>query len=385
MNNTQVIRQHRILVLCTTDSMIWNFLIPHINDLIEAGHIVECACSKTGEFFEKLQDEYGFVMHRIEFERTPYSLKNVVALHKLNNLIQMLRYDTIFCHEPVGGAMGRIAGRKNKCRVIYMAHGFHFYKNAPKSSEIYYVVEKWLSRFTDVLITINQEDYKAAQTFCARKTYLVNGIGVDTLKFAYNPDPAYIRNELGLQTDDLVFLSIGELIKRKNHETVIRAISRIANPKIHYVIAGDGELKRYLSILINSLGLTNVHLLGYRRDINKLCNSADVFVLPSYQEGLSVALMEAMACGKPVIASRIRGNVDLVIDGAGGILVEPQGIEEYKIAINKLSIDSSLALSMGEYNRTKILKYDIKEVKKELRNIFESIFEGDRYDNLERN
>ena len=94
--------------------------------------------------------------------------------------------------------------------------------------------------------------------------------------------------------------------------------------------------------------VNQVHLLGYRRDISKLCNSADIYVMPSLQEGLSVALMEAMSCGKPVIVSKIRGNVDLIDEGKGGYLVEAKDIDGYAKAIMDLVSNTLLLKSFGD-------------------------------------
>ena len=357
----------RILVVCTTDSMIWNFLIPHIKELEKHGHYVECACSKTGLFFEELEKQHGIKMNEICCKRTPYSFKNLKAYRKLKNLIKANNFDTIFCHEPVGGALGRLAGNKMKCRVVYMAHGFHFYKGAPKSRKVYYWIEKWLSKYTDTLVTINQEDYDASLKFKAKKCVKVNGVGIDTSKFIYHPNPSFLRKELNLVDDCLIFLSVGELIKRKNHESFIKAISLVENPKIVYVIAGEGEMHSKLLRTIDRLGLSNrVFLLGFRRDVSQLCNSADVFVLPSMHEGLSVALMEAMSCGKPVIASDIRGNSDLV-DEKGGILVKTLDIDGYKKAINSIVPN---IFSFGEYNRNKIQSFDIMYIVPQILSLF---------------
>lgn len=362
----------RILVVCTTDSMIWNFLVPHIKELEQKGLYVECASSITGDFYKNLVEKHGIKMNEIPFARSPYSIKNLQAYKALCKLIKEKNFDTIFCHEPVGGVLGRIAGCKNNCKVIYTAHGFHFYKGAPLMNWLlYYTVEKIMSLYTDVLITINEEDYQAAHTFSVQKVYKINGIGVDIQKFSRMDDCDALRQELLLGKGDFVLFSVGELIKRKNHLVIIEALKRINNPCIHYVIAGNGELFDYLNEKIRMLELNNqVHLLGYRSDINKLCNSADVFVLPSLQEGLSVALMEAMACAKPIIASKIRGNVDLIDDQIGGILVEPMDIEGFANAILRCYNNQEALTNYAQYNMKKIREYDVNIVKAQLSLIY---------------
>ena len=363
----------RILFVCTTDSMIWNFLIPHIKDLESKGYYVECACSITGNFYNNLITQYGLKMNQISFKRSPYSISNVKAYMELKKLIQDKNFDTLFCHEPVGGAIGRLAGHKMHCKVLNMAHGFHFYKGAPLVNKcIYYMVEKFLSKYTDVLITLNEEDYCAALKFYSKKTFKVNGIGIDTSKFTKIDNCRYLQSELNLKFDDFLLVSVGELIKRKNHSVIIDAIKQIDNTHIHLAIAGDGELKKELERKIDKLGLKNqVHLLGYRTDINKLCNSADVFIMPSLQEGLSVAIMEAMSCGKPIIASKIRGNVDLIDDKKGGILVNPKDVLGFIKAITYFYEMRANLKKYGLYNIDKVQEFDIGKVKQQFFTIYE--------------
>lgn len=357
----------RVLIVCTTDSMIWNFLVPHIKELEKRGYYVECASSITGDFFKNLKKIHNVKMNEIPFERSPYKLDNIKAYKKLVRLIKEKNFDTIFCHEPVGGAMGRLAGHHCGCKVIYMAHGFHFYKGAPKSRGIYYVVEKFLSRFTDTLITINQEDYEASLKFHAKRNEKINGIGVDTSKFKQNVEyKGYLKTEFNLSDEAVTILSVGELISRKNHAVLIKALAELHNPNLYYFVAGDGEIKVKLENLICELGLKkNVFLLGYRTDINRLCNSADIFALPSVHEGLSVALMEAMGCGKPVVASRIRGNVDLIEEGKGGYLCDTYDIGEYSEAIKKL-IENKVRKRFGQHNEVLVKKFDVNIIKSQL-------------------
>lgn len=357
----------RILILCTTDSMIWNFLIPHIIKMKEQDIVVECACSKTGIYYDELIKKYKLKVFELPFHRSPYSLDNVKAYRKLVNLIEKRKYDTIFCHEPVGGAIGRLAGKKCHTKVIYMAHGFHFYKGAPiKNWIIYYSVEYFLARYTDLLITINAEDYKMAQTFKAKKIALLNGIGVDLNKFNKFKSN-YLREKYGLKENDIVLLSVGELIKRKNHRVIIEALAKMKKNNIHYFIAGTGELELYLQDMIKKKSLEkNIHLLGFCRNISELCNSCDIFIFPSIQEGLSMALMEAMACGKPVIASKIRGNTDLITDNIGGVLVEPFDVEGYIKALTYLISNRKQWEKIGKHNTNKIKNYSIDKVSEQL-------------------
>ena len=257
-------------------------------------------------------------------------------------------------------------------KIIYPAHGFHFYKGAPKKNWlIFYPIEKVCSNFTDVLITINKEDYAFAKKHMnAKQVEYIPGVGIDTEKFAIpNFNVAEKRMELGLEDKAIMILSVGELNQNKNHEVVIKAISKLENYNIHYFIAGKGDKEQYLQKLAKDLGV-NLYLLGYRTDIIELLNAADIFVFPSFREGLSVALMEAMAAGLPCVVSRIRGNIDLIEDNRGGYLCAPNDIEAFSEAIKELS-QKEKRNTFGEYNCQSVKHYDIHKVLEMMMLIYE--------------
>ncbi len=296
--------------------------MPFIRALKEAGHEVHAA------FRDNSADKPGLDLSGIDktfeipFERSPYSTKNIRAYRALKKVLEAERYDIIHCHTPMGGVLTRLAAKKSRkhgTRVFYTAHGFHFYKGAPlKNWLLYYPIEWILAHWTDVLITINKEDYtRAKRHMHAKQVKYVPGVGIDLKKFAPNrllqEEKDRLRESIGVGKDDKLLLSVGELICRKNHESVIRTLVKLDVPKLKYRICGCGELESYLQNLIEELHLTDrVQLLGYRNDISEICECADLFVFPSFQEGLPVALMEAIASKIPVICSDIRGNTDFV-------------------------------------------------------------------------
>lgn len=365
----------KILIVCTTDSMIWNFLIPHIYSLQERGYIVECACSKTGFYFEEMECKHNITVHELHVVRSPFNFNNIRAIYELVKIIKEGSFDNIFCHEPMGGVIGRVSAKICGISVCYMAHGFHFYNGSSLASKlIYYPVEYLLSYVTDVLITINKEDYAASQKLHSKLNMLTHGIGVNTQKF--QKDMSYqdfLNQEHSLTSDTIKILNVGELIKRKNHEVIIRALAMLPN-NYHLFIAGDGILKDNLYKLCLTLDIKDrVHFLGFRKDIKKLCCSSDLFVFPSIQEGLSIALMEAMGCGLPVVASNIRGNNDLIIDKKGGILISKNEPKEYAKAILDISHDSDKRNNTAQFNKEYIKNFDIQVVEEELKQIYHGV------------
>ena len=315
----------------------------------------------------------------IPFERNPFKAGNLTAYKKLKQIIDTGHYDIIHCHTPVGAALARLAARearKKGTRVIYTAHGFHFYKGAPLINWlIFYSVERWLAHDTDVLITINQEDYQRAQHFKAGKVVYVPGVGVDLKKFHVDvTDKADKRKELGLAADDFVLLSVGELIPRKNHQVVLRALGRLQEQgklgNIQYLICGQGAKIDELKALAKSLDIADhVHFLGYRRDIPDICSASDVFMFMSLQEGLPVALMEAMACGLPAVCTSIRGNTDLIENGVTGFLADntPEATAE---AIQKMKSDPALRDSLAANALERIKQFDLTQILPAMQKIY---------------
>lgn len=355
----------RILYVTTVSLTMNSFFKPHVEMLVHEGHQVDIACNYKDLALDNLYNELGCVSHQIDFSRSPFSLDNIKAFSQLKKLIENSNYDIVHCHTPNASVITRLVCRKfrkkNGLKVFYTAHGFHFYKGASKLNWIvYYPVEKICSYFTDKLITINREDYKLAKKkMKAKEVCYVPGVGIDLSKFKnVKVDRNAKRREIGVPEDCFLLLSVGELNENKNHQIIIKALAKLNNPNVHYAIAGVGDKKDYLIQLSKDLGVSEqIHLLGYRNDVVELNCSADVFCFPSYREGLSVSLMEAMACGLPVICSRIRGNVDL-INSDGGVLLSSDNVDEYKQAIERI-LDS---YNIGKYNKVVIKKYSTNEV-----------------------
>jgi len=273
--------------------------------------------------FEKVCEQYGIRMVHIDFDRNPLSKNNLKARKQLLELMQKENYDIMHCNTPSGGMVGRLCAAQMKTpKVIYMAHGFHFWKGAPlKNWLLYYVVERFLARFTDRLITINREDYELAQRFNYKKggkAVYVPGVGIDPKKYAPNAEKrTQKRQELGILDGETMLLSVGEVNQNKNHKVVIEALAKWQRKDIRYVICGIGPMEAELKKLVETLGLAaQVTFAGYRTDIGDYYQAADVFVISSYREGLPVAPMEAMTACIPCVASRIRGSVDLLADSS---------------------------------------------------------------------
>ena len=315
----------------------------------------------------------------LPFERSPFKKGNLEAYRQLKALLDREHYDIIHCHTPMGGVIARLAAgstRNKGTKVLYTAHGFHFYDGAPMLNWLlYYPVERLLSHRTDLLLTINGEDHRRAKTFHAKRTEMVNGVGIDLSRFteATPQQKADVRRELGLKEGDTFAFTAGNLDPGKNHKTLLHAMKLLDDPSFHLVLAGNGPLYSDLQDLARELGIQDqLHLLGFRRDVYRLCSAADLFLFSSRREGLSVSMMEAMACGLPIVASRVRGNTDLIDDGLGGFLVESDDASGFAGGIRKLLAEPGIREQMKQYNLQKIQRYSIEAVTAQMAELYRS-------------
>ena len=368
-----------LFVAAVVKGHIARFHIPYLKMFKDMGWETAVAAKNDYEPPEECVIPYCDAYYNLPFERDPFKAANVKAYKQLKKIINEGHYDIIHCHTPVGAALTRLAAsdaRKRGSKVFYTAHGFHFYTGAPLANWLlYYPVERWLARKTDVLITINREDYERAKRFKAGRVEYVPGVGLDLRKFQEpRISRAEKRKELGIGSDDFTLLSVGELIPRKNHAIVLDALGELKKSNqlngISYLICGEGPLESELKQKAKALGIGEyVRFLGYRSDIGDICHCSDLFVFMSLQEGLPVALMEAMASGLPAICSNIRGNHDLIENGKSGVLVDlkPEAVAE---TIAKLRVDASLRECYAQRAAQAIRCFDLSVVKEDVERLY---------------
>lgn len=375
----------RMLMLATTAAMIEQFNKNNILILEEMGYEVHVAgnwlegnpiSDERLEVFKTWITEHGGKYFHIPSVRRPTAMKaNITAYKKVVELIKKYHYEFIHCHTPIGSVIGRIAAHTTHTKIIYTAHGFHFFKGAPLINWLlYYPIERCLSRWTDILITINQEDYqRAKKSFHAKRTEYIPGVGIDTKKFSCGLiDREEKRKSLGLKDTDIMLLSVGELIPRKNHGIVIEAVAQLKDERYKYFICGKGDLKEKYQSMIQELGLEKqVFLLGYRNDISELCQASDLYIFPSYQEGLPVALMEAIACRVPVVCADVRGNTDLIKNSKCFFSPTEKDslIQCIEAACEKGKISEEFRQTAKE-NYRNLEKYDLESVMEQIKELY---------------
>ena len=375
----------KILLVATVQSHIAQFHKPLINWLHEQGYIVDVAARNNLAEKNNLHLDEPDNIYDIPFSRSPFSLKNIKAYKALKKVINDGGYDLVHCNTPVGGILTRMAAnklrRQGKVVVLYEAHGFHFFKGGSRKNwMIWYPIEKYFSKKTDVLVTINKMDYElASEKFKAKRVEHIPGVGLNLSQFMSVDEATNIKKELGLKDEQHIVLSVGELNKNKNHQVIIRAIAHLNDGNIHYVIAGNGPLREELEKLAKKLGVENqVHFLGYRRDIPNLFKAVDLLAFPSLREGLGMASIEAMSAGLPLVTSNRHGINDYSEDGKTGFKYNPNDYEGFAKGIKAIVYDEELKRQMGEYNARLSQNYTVEVSMAKLSKIYEEVLNNEQ-------
>lgn len=370
-----------LFVATVVKTHIVQFHIPYLKMLKEMGWETAVAAKNDYDDPNECSIPYCDKYYPVAFGRSPLTRDNIRAYKELKSIIDEGDFDMIHCHTPVAAFLTRLAARdarKKGCKVVYTAHGYHFYKGAPLLNWLVFFPAEWIaSFFTDVLITINREDYEFSRKHLhAKRLEYVQGVGVKLERFQnHSAERDAIRVSLGLGKDDFVLLSVAEMTKNKNHRMMLEAMARIPNPHVHLLCAGRGqELENNIALCSQLHLMHRVHFLGYRSDVPQLYAAADVFLFISFREGLSLSLMEAMSSGLPCIVSPIRGNVDLITDRKEGIYarLHPKSIAE---AIVSLESDPELRRTLGEAAKEKVQAFSLDTISKRMEEIYRSITE----------
>ena len=369
----------KVLLTATVQSHICQFHKVLAELLHEQGYEVHVAAKDNLAEKNGLKLDFVEKVYNIPFSRSPKSLDNVKAYKQLKKIIDEENYDVVHCNTPMGGIVTRLAARnarKRGTKVYYTAHGFHFYKGAPKKNWIvFYPIEKFFARLTDKLITITQEDFDIANKKFPCEVYRIHGVGVDENRY-FSVDESVkseLRKELGYTDDSKLILCIGELLPNKNQQMAIRMVKELVKEfsKVKLLLAGNGPEKENLEALIAEYQLQeNVEFLGYCTCLEKYQKIVDVAISCSKREGLGLNLIEAMLSENPVVATINRGHKELIREGMNGYLVAIDDIDEMKKKVSCILNEMYLCKSMGDFGREYAKKYSFGTVKKELEIIY---------------
>lgn len=378
MGKVQYNRKPKILLVANVaKEHVLKFHVPTIKTLVEQGWHVDVACAGNEEI------PYCHQRFVMSYKRSPFNFAIFKGIKELVKIVRDGEYDIIYCHTPVGGLAARIAARKirkNGTKVIYFAHGYHFFKGAPKQNWIiYYPIEKIMSLITDSIILINREDYKLTKRrFSNCKAYLLNGIGINTSRFKIeNKD--VVKNEyrkhMGIPEDATVLIYLAELLPNKNQTFLMRVLKRILEKKenVYLVLAGfdhcNGDFERYA----DKIGVKDhVRFLGWREDVGNLYAMADICTATSIREGFGLNLVEAMACGIPIVATKNRGHEMIIRDNENGFMVDLGDEATFEKRILQLIDDQTLQNRFVEIGMQEQYRYSSEVVTSEIIKILEA-------------
>lgn len=372
----------KVLLTATVQSHIAQFHRPLAEVLHEMGYEVHVVAQNNLGAKNGLKLDFADKVYDVPFSRSPKSRDNIKAYFMLKKIIKANSYAVIHCNTPMGGVITRLAAinaRKRGTKVIYTAHGFHFYKGASiKNWIIFYPIEKVMARFCDTLITITKEDYRLANRKFRTNVIHMHGVGVYPERY-HSVDlknSLAMRTAEGLRENDYVILCTGELNQNKNQSTLISAAKILKKdiPNLKILIAGNGPMEQVLKQQSFDFRLGDtIQFLGYRTDLEKVTPAVDLAVSCSYREGLPLNILEAMLCKKPVVVSNNRGHRELVKDSRNGYIVKADAVNDYADRIRKVYNESETAEKMGEYGWRIAQAYTAESVKKELERIYKLV------------
>lgn len=378
----------KVLMIAAKANMIQQFNHRNIKILQELGYEVHVATNMTkfgsmsldeNNRFKNWMSENEVISHQIDFERRLGTIRsNIKAIGQLRQLFKVNNFTMIHVHSPLGGILGRIVAKQFGIPVIYTAHGFHFFKGSPKINWlVFFPVEWFFSFFTDVLVTINNEDFELAKRrLHAKNVFHINSNGIDVIQALTISDQEKklikkdFRERFNIPSNAFLISSVGELSVRKNHKLVLNALKLIKKDirdNIFYVIAGVGKEKEELISIASEFGFeSNLKLIGYQKNVHEINYASDVSILPSLREGLGIAGLDAVVDGVWLIGTKFGGVSDYLIHEENGWLIDPKDENELLLYINQIYNNRMIPKKSNH-----LLKFDSTYVDKIMKHVYQ--------------
>ena len=363
----------RIAQVATSDVSVRLLLLDQIKALEADGHQVIAVCA-PGQWVESVRSA-GVMVQTVPMVREISPLSDFHSTLALARLFRQHKFDVVHTHTPKAGLIGPMAARLARVpKVVHTVHGLLFHDRMTLLRQtIFWVPEKITATFCDGLLSQSREDIGRAvrSRLCARNKIAYLGNGIDVARFA--PQAEYDRTEklreVGLQATDFVVGSVGRLVKEKGFMEFFAAAETLNArcPQIKFVVIGPREKDQNDALdagYMDDLQRRGVvRFVNWCDDMRPWYEAMDIFVLPSYREGIPRACMEAAAMMRPIVASDIRGCREVVLNGDTGLLVPPRDVPRLVSAIERLHEDRTLAAQMAERARQHIVQnFNIKDV-----------------------
>ena len=343
----------KILELANVDFSLRHFLLPLMRGARARGHEV-VGISAEGPLLDVARGE-GFRIIPVAMQRSLNPRAHIPAFRELRRIMREERFDLVHAHMPISGFLARAAAKAEGVpRIAYTCHGFLFNQPGSFLRRSLSLGAEWTAgKFTDTFLTVSEEEAADARRLWIHRGATATGNGRDPALF--HPDAATrtaLRAEMGVGATDCVVIGVSRLVRHKGWPELLQAMERV--PHAHLWVVGErlasdhGEdLTPHFQRAAAALG-PRLRMLGYRHDVARLLQAADIFALPSHFEGLPMSIIEAMLTGLPIVTTDIRGCRELVLDGRTGLLVPPMQVAPLGAALARLAADASLRQSMGE-------------------------------------
>jgi glycosyltransferase involved in cell wall biosynthesis len=342
---------------------------------------VEFACAPDGPLVDEAVKK-GIKFHPVRNFVQRISIWNdLMALWELAWLMRQQRYDIIHTHNSKAGFIGRLAARiVNVPIIVHTIHGFafHEFERTPRR-RLFVWLERFAARLADKLIVVSGAlgEWGLGLRVGKPEQYITIYSGIEIDKFQVKINVIEQKHQLGISPEDNVIGVVSKLWEGKGHKSILQAAKNVITkvPSVKFVFVGEGYLRKKLEALTQQLGLSDyVIFTGFRTDIPQLTSIFDVAILASLYEGLGRVLLEAMVLGKPVIATKVGGVVDVVDDGKTGLLIPPNNPTLLSQAIIRLLSDGDLRNRMGRAGRDKIgVKFSAKTMVAQIQKIYEEL------------
>jgi len=350
----------KLLQLTNVDFSLRHFLLPLMRGARDRGHEVVGICAE-GPLLDAPRAE-GFRIIPVPMARSLSPAAHVPAFRELRRILREERFDLVHAHMPISGVLARAAAKAEGVPAIaYTCHGFLFNQPGPLWRRGLSLGVEWLGgRMTDTFLTVSEEEAADARKLWIHRGATAVGNGRDPAVF--HPDPAAraaLRADMGVAEKDCVIIGISRLVRHKGWPELLQAMERLPNAHLWVVgerLASDhGEdLTPHFARAAALLG-PRLRMLGYRHDVPRWLQAADIFSLPSHFEGLPMSIIEAMLTGLPVVATDISGCREQVVPGETGFLVAPLDVARLSEALARLAGDATLRQRMGLAGRARAL------------------------------
>ena len=375
----------KILFAASTLSHIENFHIPYLKYFKDNDFEVHI----MGKGNNKSPIPYVDKVIPINFEKNMFSLKNFISAFKISKLIKKEKYSTISTHTILASfftRLGIMLSLKKHPLLINKIHGYLFDENSNFIKKVIMIVaEKFVRPVTDTILVMNSTDYEIAKKYNLYKKnlYSINGMGINASKFPFSTEEnkSYLREKYNIPKDDFLLIYVAEFSKRKNQKFLIESLKGLISEgynNVKLLLLGDGVLLDDMKQYSKTLGIEdNIIFKGYIKEVCNYYQISDICVSSSRIEGLPFNIMEAMSTGLPVIASKIKGHIDLVNPGENGFLYEYNNINEFcnhvKVLFNDRNLLNNMKISSHNLSKnyslesvfpkiTRIMMDEIKEI-----------------------